>query len=89
MKKVHVLVLMIIVQILVGGRTVDTPAGESGIEYNDEICMYAEASMDAVGEVKEVTISDCNSGVLSKKFDEAERAKKNIILMIWRLSTTN
>ena len=85
----HVLVLMIIVQILVGGRTVGTPAGESGIEYNDEICMYAEASMGAIGEVKEVTISDCNSGVLSKKFDETERTKKNIILMIWRLSTTN
>ena len=87
LKKVHVLVLMIIVhvQILVGGRAADSPAGESGIEYNDEICMYAEASMDAIGEVKEVTISDCNSGVLSKKFDEAERAKKNIILMIWRL----
>ena len=87
MKKVHVLVLMIIVQILVGGRTVGTPAGESGIDYNDEICMYAEASVGAIGDVREVI--DYDNGMLSKKFDEAQCAKKNIILMIWRLSTTN
>lgn len=44
--------------------------------------MYAEASVDTIGDVKEVI--DCDNGVLFKKFDEAQRAKKNIILMIWR-----
>lgn len=74
-------------QILVGGRTAGTPAGESGIEFKDEVRMYAVASMDAIGDVKEVTSSE-DSGMLSKKFDEAQHAKKSVILMIWRLSRT-
>ena len=72
---------------MVGGRSTGTPAHESGIEFYDEVQMYAVASMDAVGDAKEVTHLDDGS-TLCKKFDESQIAKKGIILMIWRPSWT-
>ena len=63
---------------MVGGRTSDTPAYHSGIEYGDEIIMCAVASTDAIGDMEEVTSPD------TVKFDVAQSAKKSIILMIWR-----
>ena len=67
---------------MVGGRTSDTPAYDSGIEFEDEIIMCAVASAKAIGEVEEITSPDM------MKFDEAQSAKKSIILMIRRLSST-
>ena len=72
---------------MVGGRTADTPAYDSGIGFEDEVCMYAVASVDAISDVKEVTHSD-DCSVLCKKFDEFQSAKKSIILMIWRVNRT-
>ena len=44
-------------------------------------------STNTIGAIQEVTIS-VDGGVLCKKFDEFQRAKKSIILMIWRHNST-
>ena len=44
--------------------------------------MYAVASTDAIGD----TLSDIKE--VDDKFDEAQSAKKSVILMIWRYNRT-
>ena len=73
-------------QVLVGGRTLDTPAYDSGMEFGDEICMYAAASTNAIGDID--TIGARNTEKVGDKIDDIQRAKKSIILMIWRYSQT-
>ena len=72
-----------LLQTLVGGRTVDTPARYSGLEYNDEIRMYAFVSEDG-------TIEDGEEGIklTEDKLHKAQTDKKCVILLIWRSRVT-
>lgn len=63
---------------MVGGRTHDTPAYDSGIEFEDEICLYAAASTKAIDDIKEG----------DNRIDDVQSAKKSVILMIWRYDQT-
>lgn len=77
-----VLVMHCLLQVLVGGRTVDTPARDNGLEYNDEIRMYAFASEDgSIGDGEEGKKLD------EDKLDKAQTAKKSVIFLIWRSSS--
>jgi hypothetical protein len=62
---------------MVGGRTHDTPAYDSGMEFGDEISMYAAASTNAIGDIKEG----------DDRIDDIQSAKKSVILMIRRYQT--
>lgn len=72
-----------ILQVLVGGRTIDTPACDSGLEFEDEIQMYALASEDgAIDDGEDGTKLD------EDKLDKAQTDKNSVIFLIRRPSGT-
>lgn len=56
------------------------------MEFGDEICMYAAASTNAIGDIDAIGARDTKE--VGDKIDDIQSAKESIILMIWRYSQT-
>lgn len=67
---------------MVRGRTSDTTACLSGINFGDRIYMYAVASSDTIDSSQLVGEKECT--VVSGDFKKAHSANKSVILVIQR-----
>ena len=70
---------------LVGGVSADTPARLCGVEYSDEICMYALVSKGKIGRGNSVfTLKDDSEKDIKKAYKEG----KSVLLIVKRTRVT-